>query len=121
MGGRTEDPHGKTGGVVLTEAMANKPIIPFHQWTNKDGEGLLLRFVDLTGEYSTVECGEKGVAISTADEVTWIARTGALFIHRWQREGGGERWTNFRRIKAVDGERITFRCGKIIKREKPNG
>ena len=73
----------------------------------------------ITGEFSTVECGPNGIAVSTADEVTWIVRPGALFIHRWTGDGGGMKKATAGHLNAVDGERITFRCGKILKRVKP--
>ena len=72
-----------------------------------------------SGEFSTVECGPTGIAASTADEVTWVVRPGAVFIHRWQGNGGGFKRATAERLKAVDGERITFKCGRIIKRVKP--
>jgi hypothetical protein len=72
-----------------------------------------------TGECSTVECGPSGIAASTADEVTWVVHEGAIFIHRWTGRGGGCKRATMKRLKAVDGERITFNCGKITSRVKP--
>jgi len=74
-----------------------------------------------SGEHSTVECGATGIAASTADRVTWVYRTGAIFIHRWSSQPGGFKiCTNRRfRVPLVDGERITFECGRIVGREKP--
>jgi len=74
-----------------------------------------------TGEYSTVECGKDGIAVSTADEVTWIARPGAVFVHRYEgiRSTRSLKIATFKGTKATDGERITFKCGKIVKRVMP--
>jgi hypothetical protein len=63
-----------------------------------------------------VECGSGGIATSTADEVTWVVRTGALFVHRWK---GGAKFATPKSLHAVDGERITFIRGKITQRIKP--
>ena len=74
-----------------------------------------------TGEYSTVETsGKDSIAASTANNVTWVVRPGAVFQHRWagdkDNKPGCKVYTS---RKRKDGERITFFCGKIVKRELP--
>jgi hypothetical protein len=72
-----------------------------------------------TGEYSIVETSPTGIAASTAEEFTWISHPGAVLLMRWQKNGGGHRVLKAKKT-ALDGERLTFRSGRLIKREKLN-
>jgi hypothetical protein len=71
-----------------------------------------------TNEYCTVECGSTGIASAIADDVTWVVQPGAVFVVRWLGKGGGVRYFKAK-ATAKAGERISFKYGKIVKREKP--
>ncbi len=74
-----------------------------------------------TGEYSTVETsGKDSIAASTANNVTWVVRPGAMFLHRWSGDKDNKPGCKvYTSRNKQDGERITFCCSKIVKREKP--
>lgn len=63
-----------------------------------------------TGEYSSVEARQ--LAASTADEVTWIVTETGIFIHCWAEKKYVVHTA--KSCKAKDGDRITFRKGKMI-------
>jgi hypothetical protein len=68
-----------------------------------------------TGEESIVDVHD-GLAVSTASIVTWVARPKSVFV---QKVGMKVVTATMKKLKAVEGERITFKDGKVIRREKP--